>query len=95
MTHKTLCFPRGTVIQFTQGEYSNFGTCGLVVTLQRIDLPELARQYRAEYKPAYEGDEPELGDFASWLIAKQICAPVEYSEVYLGEYREWITELSK
>ena len=87
-----LKFPRGTVIQFTTGAYSDFQTAGLIVAVEEIDLPALAGQMRAEFKPKHQWDNCDRDEFAAWLIAKGFAMPVAVSEVHLGDYG-WSEEL--
>ena len=92
MTEKTLVYPKGTIVLFEEGEYSDFGYCGQVVTLQTLDLKVAA----AEWKDGLGKDEDgnDLANnwdhgpsaFVAHLIAKQICAPLECQTAYLGSY---------
>lgn len=80
---KTRFYPKGTIVLFSEGEYSNFGYCGEVVTLQDLDLDAAI----AEFK---DGKEYERGpsDFIAHLVATQVVAPLDCSTVHLGSYGE-------
>lgn len=86
---RVLRYPKGSVLQFTTGQYSDFRTCGLLVAVQNLDLPKLAQKMTAG-KHRYDGAEHE--DFASWLVANGHAMPVDSSEVHLGEYGRWEIE---
>lgn len=85
MDDTTLKFPRGSVIQFTEGEYSDFCLCGMVVTIKDCDLPALAKEYAA-FENAW------AGKFATWLVANGHAMPCEATEVHLGSYGRWAEE---
>jgi len=89
---RTLIYPKGTIVLFEEGEYSDFGYCGQVVTLQTLDLKAAAAEWREELGKDENGDDvadnwdhgPD--DFVAHLIAKQICAPLECQTVHIGSY---------
>lgn len=85
-------YPKGSVLTFTTGEYSDFRVAAYLVTVCDCDLPALAREYVGTYAPENEWDEPRLDGFASWLIAKGHAMPVATSEVHLGAYGDWEPE---
>lgn len=81
---RVLCYPAGSVLVFTSGEYSSYGMTAVVATVVNCDLPELAKKFQAE---GDEGREKKcVDDFVSWLVANGHVIPVSYSEVHLGEY---------
>lgn len=91
---KHLCFDAGKVINFTHGEYSDFSNVALVVTVKDCDLPKLVTAFRRSHKPRDEwrkGDDPTA--FPAWLIANGYCMPVDETEVHLGDYSEFSSEL--
>lgn len=98
MPSDLLKYPRGSVIEFSSGEYSDYRTVGIVVTLKDCDLPALAQafaeQERAEI--AARGDtswgRERLDGFPAWLIAHGYAMPVEAAAVHLGGYSEWEPE---
>ena len=87
---RTLFYKKGSVLQLTVGEYSDFRTCGLLVAIQDIDLPKLAQEMTDGKNSYDDGSEP--GDFASWLIANGYAMPVDANEVHLGAYGRWEEE---
>lgn len=87
MVGKVLQYPKGSIITFTTGEYSDFRVCGFVVTIVACNLPKLAQEYGNGKKLYSEDGEPS--DFPSWLIANGHVMPVEHSEVHLGAYGIW------
>jgi len=88
----TLKYQRGTPLVFTAGEYSDFRTCGYLVTIKDCDLPALAQAYCAEAKAKDGGWYTDLGDFASWLVAQGHAMPMAVQEVHLGAYGTFETE---
>lgn len=90
MPTNLLKFGKGSVLQFTTGEYSDFRTCGLLVTTQAVDLPTLAQQMTAG-KESY-ADGACASDFAAWLIANGYAMPVCETEIHLGSYGRWEPE---
>lgn len=92
MSAPILQFPRGTVVQFTSGEYSDFHTCGLLVFLIDADLPALVRQYETEQRQIKHQEVKEgwystdVGGLSGWLVARGFAMPVACSEVQLGAY---------
>jgi hypothetical protein len=99
MTDGTLKFPRGSVIEFSSGEYSDYGTVALVVTTEDTDLPALAKIYAAEERAkikkrkGQDWEKPNPNAFPSWLIAKGHALPVTHTEVHLGSYGHFSQEL--
>ena len=82
---KRLVFPSGKAILFTAGEYSDFGTCGAVVTQKECDLLELAEAYCNERRGT--GDDYIDGSgFVAWLVTNGWAFPAEIQEVWLGSY---------
>lgn len=82
-------YPKGTILEFTSGEYSDFRTDGVVVTLRRCQLLPLQDAFKAEWKaekPREDWDNPGTDDFIAWLVANQHVAPVQCSPVHLGSY---------
>ena len=88
MNDKILIYPRGAIIVFTSGEYSDFGIVGLVVAIQDCNLPELA-QKMANGKVQYVDSDADSDNFAAWLIANGYAMPVDHSTVHVGDYSDW------
>lgn len=79
-----LKYPRGTIISFEEGEYSDFQIVCVGVTLVDCDFKALAQEYHAvrdktRFRHRVEG-------FPSWLVAKQLITPVDYTPLYIGSY---------
>lgn len=97
MEDKFLQYPRGSVIAFTAGVYSNFRMEGLVVAVDDLDLPTLAQSYNARNggkqflqktdQDPYSGESGDYYGFVAWLIANGFALPVEHSEMHLGDYQ--------
>jgi hypothetical protein len=77
-----LKYPRGTIVLFEEGEYSDFGYCGQVVTLQELDLQAEVAAWNERY-PEHSWDRGP-SDFVSDLIARQIVAPLDCQTVHIG-----------
>lgn len=88
MSENILKYPAGTILLCEEGEYSDFGYCGQLVTLCECDLRALAAEYTEKYKPKSDYDRPDACGFVAWLITTQKCAPLECQTVYLGSYGE-------
>jgi hypothetical protein len=78
----------GTILLLSEGEYSDFGYCGQLVTLKTCHLADLIDAYRA----ARTLENPDIhqgpSDFVAWLITTEHAAPLQYSEAHLGDYGE-------
>ena len=81
-------YPRGSVMVFTSGEYSDYRTSGFLVAVQDCNLPVLA-QKMANGKGAHIDQDANPDNFPSWLIANGYAMPVDHSLIHLGEYRRW------
>lgn len=97
MSDSTLKYERGTCLVFTTGEYSDFGMCGILVTIKECDLPALAQQYvKTERAKAIKAKAPwfdaELVNFPSWLVANGYAMPADAQTVHLGSYNKFEPE---
>lgn len=101
MGDRILVFPRGSAIQFTTGEYSDFSLGACLVTLRDCDLPKLAQEYAAaEWADPNNADAikggwfggPDLDGFWGWLVAHghALCADIQ--TIHLGAYRDFEPE---
>lgn len=81
-------FPAGKIIIFSEGEYSDYGLTGRVVTLCQLDIPAEIAAFKAQFKPTNRYDRPEPDNFVAWLCANQKCAEIEATELWLGSYGE-------
>ena len=88
MADNPLKYPKGSIMVFTAGEYSDFHTAGFLVTVVDCDLPTLARAYA---RTCDEWD-ARLDGFAGWLVANGHAMPVEASQIHLGTYGRWEPE---
>lgn len=93
MSDRTLIFPAGSAIILTEGEYSDKGIAGTVVTLKECDLPALAKQYRAATNPEGKAYGDDISGFVSWLVANGWAFPAEVQEVHLGGYSTFTPSL--
>jgi hypothetical protein len=79
-------YPMGMIVNFTEGEYSDFGNVGLVVTLRDCDMATLVAEFLALHEPVTNYGGPGGCAFVAWLVANQHCAPVDCNELHLGNY---------
>ena len=79
---KTLVFPAGRAIQFTSGEYSDFGNRAAVVTIKECDLRALADEFKATLTNGNSWE--HLSGFVPWLITNGHVFPADIQEVHLG-----------
>lgn len=87
---KLLSYPVGSVIQFTSGCWSDFGTVGMIVTIKPCNLPALAQSMTGG--KSKHGADAGHYDFAGWLIANGYAMPVDCAAVHLGDYSDWEPE---
>lgn len=80
----TLIYSRGTIIIFEEGEYSDFGYCGQVVVLRKLDLRAEVAAWKASVKEDDWDKGPDM--FVADLIARQIVAPLDCQTVHIGSY---------
>ena len=87
----------GQILVLESGEYSDFSIEAILVTLKAFDISDLAKMFWSEaikdaaakrrVKPnAYIDVQP--ASFVGWLVAKEYCAPVQYSSLHIGSYGE-------
>ena len=81
-----MVYPAGTILLCEEGEYSDFGYCGQLVTLKEVDLPKLATEFKTLHKDKDKWKRPGPNDFVAWLVAQQHCAPLNCETVYIGSY---------
>ena len=79
-------YEAGTAISFSEGEYSDYGYAGHVVTMKRCDLPALAQEFKDSYKAKDEWDKPDPGAFVAWLCSQGHCFPADVEECHIGSY---------
>lgn len=90
MGNKSHQYPKGTIINFTSGEYSDYGSHGIVVTIKDLDLPAIIQAY-ASGKDRYDSD-ADVSGLATHLVATGYAMPVDDEEVHLGTYGEFHSE---
>lgn len=88
-THHEYILARGTAVQFTSGEYSDFGTCGFIVTIQEFNLGEVIKKYQEETNKKRVPYKDDIHGFPSWLVANGYAMPGEVEEIHLGSYGEF------
>lgn len=86
MDRPVMVYPAGTILLCEEGEYSDFGYCGQLVTLKEVDLPKLATEFKLLTKDRDIWDTPTPNEFVAWLVAQQHCAPLNCETVYIGAY---------
>ena len=92
MTDQTNIYPKGTILLFEEGEYSNFGYCGQTVTLRELNLRAEIKAWRENLGKDEDGDwiADNYGHgpskFVADLIARQIVAPLDCQTVHIGSY---------
>lgn len=81
-------YPKGTIILFSEGVYSDFGYCGEVRLLMDLDVKKVEKEYRAAHVlvKQNEYDEPSQSGYVGWLIRTGIAEPLECQQVHLGDY---------
>jgi hypothetical protein len=84
MKPQNLKFAVGEVVVATQGAYSDYSIVGYFVTIKEFDMRPLAAEYAAIRRAAEEYEEND--GFIGWLVSKELVVPVNYREIYLGEY---------
>lgn len=95
-----LTYQPGTVLVFTSGCYSDFGTSGFLVTIKDCDLKKIVSELRLwKKKPEnqrYKGDDDaEPSDLASFMIVSGYAMPLDCQTVHLGDYSEFESEFSE
>lgn len=89
---ETLKYPKGTILLLEEGEYSDFGYCGHLVTLCELDLRKEVQEWREGLGKDEDGDwvvdDWRHGPSAliAHLVASQKCAPLECQTVHIGSY---------
>lgn len=95
MANGFLEFPRGSVITFTTGEYSDFSVIAYVKTLKFCDLVHLANKFVSAERAA-GNDKCGFGvppnGFPSWLIANGYVMSCDTTEIHLGDSTGWKSE---
>ena len=89
MTMRTNFYPKGTALILTTGEYSDYGICSTLVTIEDCDLPALAVRFRGpDFDPDdYDHLELKAPDaFAAWLVVEGLAMPMKAETVHLGSY---------
>ena len=84
----------GKIINFSSGEYSNYGYVGNVVALKSFDLKDALEDFEPAFaaEQALRGlksdylDDPSPQDFVAWLCAHSYVVEIEAREVHLGSY---------
>lgn len=93
MSERLHQYKAGTIIQFTNGEYSDFGNLAMVKALHDLDLPALVQRFVAEYPSKDEWDTAEPHGFAAWLIVQGSVEAFDREEVHLGAYGHFEDDL--
>lgn len=83
----------GQILVLESGEYSDFSIEGILVTLKAFDIIDLAKLFWSEVvkdaaaklraNPCAYID-VQANSFVGWLVAKEYCAPVQYSSFSIG-----------
>jgi hypothetical protein len=83
-------YPKGTPIVFTEGEYSDFGLCGSIVTIQDCDMKKIVKEYLAQGVGASQDNywisTIEPSGLVAHMIANGLAMPMNVEEVHLGGY---------
>lgn len=86
-------YPAGTVLFFSQGEYSDYGYCGTVKLLKDINLQDVLTACKADWalrvhdRPEWRKDgDPDPQDFVAFLIASELAEDFDCREIHLGSY---------
>lgn len=81
-----LVFNAGDIVAFSSGEYSDYGYVGHVVITRRCDMCNLVQEFKDNFIPEYDGDDPSHDGFVSWLVITGRAVPFSPTEVHLGSY---------
>lgn len=93
MSDQILKFAPGKAIHFTSGEYSDFSSLCVLITLKDTDLPALAVEYRKSQAAADEFDWCDCDAFPAWLITQGYAMAADVETVHLGSYGTFRPEL--
>ena len=83
---ETYKYPPGTILLLEEGEYSDFGYCGQLVTLCDLDLREAIETFLEPHKDKEPWERPDQSEFVAWLCATQRCAALECQTAHIGSY---------
>ena len=87
MTTRTNFYLKGTALILTEGEYSDYGVCATLVTIEDCDLPALAFRFKgADYDKDCPSWDKDAGAFAAWLVVEGLAMPMKAETVHLGSY---------
>ena len=87
-----MIYKAGTIVLFEEGDYSDFGYCGQVVTLCDLDLPAAIQAWKEglgvdkDGRPIADSYKHGPSAFVAHLIKTQQCAPLECQTVHIGGY---------
>lgn len=86
-------YPKATILLMEEGEYSDRGSCGELVTLCELDLRAEIEAWRLslgkdEDSGCWVADDWDHGPsaFVAHLVATQKCAPLKCQTVHIGSY---------
>lgn len=79
-------YPAGKILLLEEGEYSDFGYCAQLVTLEPLNLREAIEAYKEQHKPKDDWDTPDTDGFVGWLCSTQQCAQLDCEIAHIGSY---------
>jgi len=84
---RTNFYPKGTALILTEGEYSGYGICSTLVTIEDCDLPALVLKFKGPDfdEDAYHWDK-DADAFAAWLVVEGLAMPMKAETVHIGSY---------
>jgi hypothetical protein len=82
----TEAYPPGTILLLEEGHPLYIvGYYAHLLTLQTLDIRVAADEYRAQFIPSHECEQPTPEGFVAWLYATQRCARLNYQTVMIGQ----------
>ena len=81
-----MIYKAGTILLLEEGEYSDFGYCGQLVTLDELNISDAVETFKSSFVPKNEWDTPDPGAFVAWLCTTQRCAALNHETLHIGSY---------
>ncbi len=79
-------YPKGSLIFFTSGSYSDYRINGVMIALQDCNLKALAKEQLDSWTPKNEYDYINTDQFVAWLVKNGYIEQSDYSEVYVADW---------
>lgn len=90
MNTRNFDYKKGELIQFSDGEYSDYSAGGLFRILKDLNIRDLVKEYADGSDPRnYSDDNPSPYGFPAHLLKLGLVEMVDYRECHLTSYREF------